>query len=63
MPRKKVLSEFEIKKLTETPETEEELIITYTLSENDLVIIKNHCRTNVNKLGFAVLLSYMKHPV
>lgn len=62
MPRKKVLSEFEIKKLTETPETEEELIITYTLSENDLVIIKNHCRTNVNKLGFAVLLSYMKHP-
>ncbi|WP_241277969.1 MULTISPECIES: Tn3 family transposase [Chryseobacterium] len=44
------------------PETDEELIINYSLSENDFSIIKNHCRTNTNKLGFAVNLSYMRHP-
>ncbi len=62
MPRKQVLSEFEIKELIKIPETDEELIINYSLSENDFSIIKNHCRTNTNKLGFAVNLSYMRHP-
>ena len=62
MPRKQVLSEFEIKELIKILETDEELIINYSLSENDFSIIKNHCRTNTNKLGFAVNLSYMRHP-
>lgn len=62
MPRKQVLSDFEIKELIKIPETDEELIINYSLSENDFSIIKNHCRTNTNKLGFAVNLSYMRHP-
>lgn len=62
MPRKQVLSDFEIKELIKIPENEEELIINYSLSENDFSIIKNHCRTNISKLGFAINLSYMRHP-
>lgn len=62
MPRKQILSHFEIKELIKIPETDEELIINYSLSENDVSIIKNHCRTNTNKLGFAVNLSYMRDP-
>lgn len=62
MPRKQVLSDFEIKELIKIPETDEELIINYSLSENDFSIIKNHCRTNTNKLGFAINLCYMRHP-
>ncbi|WP_102981273.1 Tn3 family transposase [Chryseobacterium scophthalmum] len=62
MPRKQILSEFEKKELIRIPETDEEVIINYSLTENDFSIIKSHCRTNTNKLGFAIILSYMKHP-
>lgn len=62
MPRKQVLSEFEKRELIKIPETEEGLIIKYSLLENDLSIIKTHCRGNANKLGFAILLCYMRYP-
>ncbi|CAA7196693.1 DUF4158 domain-containing protein [Chryseobacterium potabilaquae] len=62
MPRKQMLSDLEIKELIKIPETDEELIINYSLSENDFSIIKNHCRTNTNKLRFVINLSYMRHP-
>lgn len=61
MHRKQVLSDSEIKELIKIPETDEELIINYSLSENDFLLLKNHCRINTNKLGFSVNLSYMRH--
>ena len=62
MPRKKVLSKFDKNTLIQLPELEEEFIRVYSLSEQDISIIESNCRGKSNKLGFAVLLSYMRCP-
>ena len=41
---------------------EDEFIRIYSLSEQDISIIESNCRGKSNKLGFAVLLSYMRCP-
>ncbi|MGV0997688.1 DUF4158 domain-containing protein [Empedobacter falsenii] len=62
MPRKKILSEFDKNTLIQLPELEDEFIRIYSLSEQDISIIESNCRGKSNKLGFAVLLSYMRCP-
>jgi TnpA family transposase len=62
MPRKQILSENDKTKLFALPETQEDIHARYAFSENDLSIIRNNCRGAANRLGFAVLLSYMRFP-
>ena len=62
MPIKKILSEFDKNTLIQLPELEDEFIRIYSLSEQDISIIESNCRGKSNKLGFAVLLSYMRCP-
>lgn len=62
MPRKHVLTESEKFELFQLPESEEEFIRCYSLSERDISIIRNSCRGNSNKLGYALNLCYMRYP-
>lgn len=61
MPRRSILSAAERDSLLVMPDTREELIRRYTLSETDLAIIRQH-RGSANRLGFAVQLCYMRYP-
>lgn len=61
MPRRSILSAVEREGLLALPDTQEELIRLYTLSDIDLSIIGQH-RKPANRLGFAVQLCYMRHP-
>jgi len=62
MPRKQVLSENDKKTLFNIPNAQEDIHARYVFSENDISIIRNNCRGSANRLGFAVLLSYMRFP-
>ena len=61
MPRRSILTTSEKDSLVAIPESEEELIRYYTLSETDLSIIRQH-RGAANRLGFAVQLCFMRYP-
>jgi hypothetical protein len=61
MPRRSILTASEKDSLVSIPESEEELIRYYTLSETDLSIIRQH-RGAANRLGFAVQLCCMRYP-
>ena len=61
MPRKAVLSAAQQAALIALPPTEEDLRLHYTLSENDLAIIRRK-RGSHNRLGFAVQLCYLRFP-
>src|SRR3954467_14476160 len=61
MPRRSLLSAAERERLLAPPDDPNELIRHYTLSEPDLSVIRQH-RGAANRLGFAVLLCYMRHP-
>ena len=61
MPRRSILSAAERESLHALPDTNEELIRHYTLSESDLSII-NQRRGAANRLGFAVQLCYLRFP-
>ena len=61
MPRRSILSAQERDGLLTLPDTQEELIRHYTLSESDLSLIRQH-RGRANRLGFAVQLCYMRYP-
>ena len=61
MPRRSVFSASERDSLLVIPNTQDELIRYYTLSELDLSIIRQH-RGAENRLGFAVQLCYMRYP-
>jgi TnpA family transposase len=61
MSRRSILSAAERDSLFALPDTQDGLIRHYTLSESDLAII-NQRRGGANRLGFAVLLSYMRYP-
>ena len=61
MPRRSILTTSEKDSLVAIPESEEELIRYYTLSETDLSIIRQH-RGAANRLGFAVQLCCMRYP-
>jgi len=55
------LSVTERESLIALPDTKDELIRYYTLSESDLAIIRQH-RKPANRLGFAIQLCYMRYP-
>jgi TnpA family transposase len=61
MPRQLVLSAIERQNLLALPDATDELIRRYTLTEADLVIIRQH-RGAANRLGFAVQLCYLRFP-
>jgi len=61
MPRKAVLSAAQQAALTALPTVEHELRLHYTLSENDLSIIRSK-RGPHNRLGFAIQLCYLRFP-
>jgi hypothetical protein len=61
MPRRSILSAAERERLLRLPDTKDELIRHYTLSEADLSIIRQR-RGSANRLGFAVQLCYLRFP-
>ncbi|MBV8384935.1 MAG: Tn3 family transposase [Planctomycetaceae bacterium] len=61
MPRRSLLSAAERERLLAPPDDPNDLIRHYTLSESDLSVIRQR-RGAANRLGFAVLLCYMRHP-
>jgi TnpA family transposase len=61
MPRRSILSATERESLLALPDTQDELIRRYTLSDSDLAIIRQR-RGAANRLGFAVQLCYMRYP-
>ena len=61
MPRRSTLSAAEREQLLALPETSEEFIRHYTLSEVDLSLIHQH-RGAANRMGFAVQLCYLRFP-
>jgi TnpA family transposase len=61
MPRKAVLSAAQQTALVALPSAEHDLRLHYTLSENDLAIIRSK-RGPHNRLGFAIQLCYLRFP-
>src|SRR6516164_1374397 len=61
MPRKAVLSAAQQVASTALPTAEHDLRLHYTLSENDLSIIRSK-RGPHNRLGFAIQLCYLRFP-
>jgi TnpA family transposase len=61
MPRPFILSVAERESLLSLPASQDDLIRHYSLSESDLSLIRQR-RGASNRLGFAILLSYMRYP-
>jgi hypothetical protein len=61
MLRRSILSATERDDLLAIPTAGDELIRLYTLNDTDLALIRRH-RVTQNRLGFAVLLCYMRCP-
>jgi TnpA family transposase len=61
MPRRSVLSAAERRSLVAIPTLKADLHRLYGLSDADLGLIREH-RGDANRLGFAVLLAYMRYP-
>jgi TnpA family transposase len=61
MPRRELLTSIERLQLLAFPEDEGELIRLFTFTKSDLAFVRQH-RGDHNRLGIAVLLSYLRHP-
>jgi TnpA family transposase len=61
MPRRSILSAAELDGLIVVPKAKDELIRHYTFNESDLAVIRQR-RGPANRLGFAILLCYMRFP-
>ena len=61
MPRRSILSAQEKQTLLALPDTQDDFIRHYSLSEDDLSIIGQK-RSDANRLGFAIGLCYMRYP-
>lgn len=61
MPRRSILSASERASLITLPDTEEELVRYYTLTETDLSLIRQR-RGEANRLGIAVQLCLLRYP-
>lgn len=61
MPRRSMLSAAERESLLVLPDTQDELIRRYTLSDSDLALVRQR-RGTANRLGFAVQLCYLRYP-
>lgn len=55
------MNETQIAALFEPPTTQRELVRHYTLSDSDLVAIRR-CRGDQNRLGYALMLCYLRFP-
>ena len=61
MPRSSILSASEREGLLSMPDSRDDLIRRYTLSEHDVSIVRQR-RGAANRLGFAVQLCYLRYP-
>jgi TnpA family transposase len=61
VPRRSILSVAERESLLSLPTSQDDLIRHYSLNESDLSLIRQR-RGASNRLGFAILLSYMRYP-
>ncbi|MEI7610799.1 MAG: DUF4158 domain-containing protein [Rhodospirillaceae bacterium] len=61
MTRRRHLTEVQLATLFDPPTDPRELVRHYTLSAADLAMIRS-CRGDQNRLGFALMLSYLRHP-
>lgn len=61
MPRRSILTESDRVRLFSIPDTVEDLIYYYTLTESDLSMIGQR-RGDANRLGFSVQLCYLRFP-
>ena len=61
MARRQRLSEAQIAELFDPPTEQRELVRHYTLSDTDLAAIRR-CRGDHNRLGYALMLCYLRYP-
>ncbi len=61
MARRQQLSETQLAELFDPPAEQRELVRHYTLSGADLAAIRR-CRGDHNRLGYALMLCYLRHP-
>ena len=61
MARRQRLSETQLAELFEPPTEQRELVRHYTLANADLVAIRR-CRGDHNRLGYALMLCYLRFP-
>ena len=61
MARRQQLNETQVAELFEPPTGQRELVRHYTLSEPDLAAIRR-CRGDENRLGYALMLCYLRFP-
>ena len=61
MARRQQLSEAQAAELFDPPTEQRELVRHYTLSGADLAAIRR-CRGDHNRLGYALMLCYLRHP-
>ena len=61
MARRQRLSETQLAELFEPPTEQRELVRHYTLSDADLTAIPR-CRGDHNRLGYALMLCYLRFP-
>ena len=61
MARRQQLGEAQIAELFDPPTEQRELVRHYTLSAADLAAIRR-CRGDHNRLGYALMLCYLRHP-
>jgi TnpA family transposase len=61
LARRQRLNEVQLTELFDPPIEQRELVRHYTLSETDLTAI-NRCRGDHNRLGYALMRCYLRHP-
>ncbi len=61
MARRQQLGEAQVADLFDPPTDQRELVRHYTLSAADLVAVRR-CRGDHNRLGYALMLCYLRHP-
>ena len=59
--RRQQLTETQIAALFEPPKERRDLVRYYTLTETDLAMVR-HCRGDHSRLGYALMLCYLRHP-
>jgi len=61
MTRQQILTGTQLAALFDPPTDQRELVRHYTLSATDLAMIQR-CRGDQNRLGYALMLGYLRHP-